>query len=696
MFNPTDTPHPGSHNDPKPQPATYKPNGSAAGHRTTVSVSPAERALGAIQFFHDPDDIVEIRALNVDATADWPGKIYAGYFEVKAKEEICEEIERLDGRAEGIYFVLNKVNPALLTRSKNRLQAKLKNTTKDSDIVERQWLYIDVDANRPAGISSSELEHKAALAVADRIRAFLSESDWPEPLYGDSGNGAHLHYKLPELESGLADDLVRRCLQALAARFSDEHAAVDTGTFNRARICKLYGTMARKGDPTPERPHRRAKILNRPKRAELKPVTLECLTTLAEEVPTASAAAAGAVTSAEKFDIDSWLARSGLALKGPKPYNGGRKWILHCCPFNPDHVGTSAAVFELASGALAFKCLHEGCKGKDWKALRGLIEPNRHTVANTTAAEPRIRRIEDVPWIGDVASAKINWIVKGVLAAGTITSFMGDWGSGKSSLADHIVYYAALGLPVLGHPTMQRHVLVLDAENPAVSVMDRIQRLGIKKDKYFHMWGQWVGEEPPEPAAGIVLEWVARTEPKPILVFDSFAGFLEGDENNAADVEKHMKQYRALTALGATVILLHNTNRQGTYRGSSRILDAVDVAYSLTSMGGDRSKLGLIELNAEKQRISVEPKLWIRYRGGQFYREDPDDPDAVVDPLKDLLIGHRHQGISTTDFYKVAMKAGFTRAQAADFLKHELVQTVDRGKHHYAHYWKWLPTEEEI
>jgi len=26
--------------------------------------------------------------------------------------------------------------------------------------------------------------------------------------------------------------------------------------FNPARICKLYGTLSRKGDSTPERPHR--------------------------------------------------------------------------------------------------------------------------------------------------------------------------------------------------------------------------------------------------------------------------------------------------------------------------------------------------------------------------------------------------------------------------------------------------------
>ena len=39
-----------------------------------------------------------------------------------------------------------------------------------------------------------------------------------------------------------------------------------------ARITKLYGTMTRKGDHTPERPHRRSRILEIPD--ELKVVKL--------------------------------------------------------------------------------------------------------------------------------------------------------------------------------------------------------------------------------------------------------------------------------------------------------------------------------------------------------------------------------------------------------------------------------------
>ena len=51
----------------------------------------------------------------------------------------------------------------------------------------------------------------------------------------------------------------------LARRLSDDHVSVDTGNYNAARIWKLYGTLARKGDSVPKigRVHRRAHIMGK-------------------------------------------------------------------------------------------------------------------------------------------------------------------------------------------------------------------------------------------------------------------------------------------------------------------------------------------------------------------------------------------------------------------------------------------------
>ena len=344
----------------------------------------AEHALAAIGLLFDPGDVIEIRALDVRRDGIQHGSIHAGYFNVENTQAIASAIRSVDGRAAGVYVVLNKLNPVLLARANNHLKAGLKNTTADADILERRWLYIDADARCPAGISSSDPEHEASVQRAVSIREFLRGRGWPEPIHSDSGNGSHLLYRLPKLPLDRAGELVKRCLQALTARFTDAAVKIDQTTFNAARICKLYGTLARKGDSMPDRPHRRARIIESPE--GLDSVPEDAIEELASEAPLPDQPVSkplrrGPPTS-KRFDIEEWLAQSGIEiLKLPEAYQGGRKWIIRC-PFNPEHSGTSCAIFESANGKPGFKCLHAGCAHNDWRALRRHIEPN-HRASET-------------------------------------------------------------------------------------------------------------------------------------------------------------------------------------------------------------------------------------------------------------------------------------------------------------------------
>ena len=62
-------------------------------------------------------------------------------------------------------------------------------------------------------------------------------------------------------------ELVKGILEALAFKFSDKAVEVDVTTCNAARIWKLYGTTARKGDDAGDRPHRRSGLLKVPEGA---------------------------------------------------------------------------------------------------------------------------------------------------------------------------------------------------------------------------------------------------------------------------------------------------------------------------------------------------------------------------------------------------------------------------------------------
>jgi hypothetical protein len=192
-----------------------------------------------------PGQVVEVRALAENGTD-------SGYF--TDYEAFARQVEALDcdPSVHGCYITLNVVNPALIARRANRIKMHLRGdaTTSDADIVHRRWLPVDIDPVRPSGVSSTDAEHGLALAKADEIAAWLSGIGFPEPVRGDSGNGAHLLYRIDLPNDEAATKLVKAVLSTLDALFSDTGVSVDTANYNAGRIWKLYGTMVRKGDST--------------------------------------------------------------------------------------------------------------------------------------------------------------------------------------------------------------------------------------------------------------------------------------------------------------------------------------------------------------------------------------------------------------------------------------------------------------
>ncbi len=201
-------------------------------------------------------DVIEVR---IPKTGRYG--VISGYFD--DFETLATELHRADCRYRpaGVYYTINPCVPALLGRAYNRLKERADLTTGDADIRLRRWLPIDLDPVRPAGISSSDEEHGAALARARLIRGELASEGWGAPVLADSGNGAHLLYQIDRPNTPDALHTVAGLLSQLSQRFSDDRVKVDTTSGNAARIWKAYGTVCRKGDSMPGRPHRLSRIL---------------------------------------------------------------------------------------------------------------------------------------------------------------------------------------------------------------------------------------------------------------------------------------------------------------------------------------------------------------------------------------------------------------------------------------------------
>ena len=333
----------------------------------------ANEIIHALRLWFQAGDVFEVRVLDA-VSADYRREhIESGYFDYEHISAVPEALKRLLS-FRGVYVTVNPVNPDLLARAVNRLRPAGRNpTTADTDIVRRRWLLIDCDPRRASGVSSSNSEHESALVKAREIRDGLSSLGWADPIMTDSGNGAQLMYRI-DLP---ADDgeLVRRVIGEIA-KASSEQVAIDTSVHNPARIWRIPGTMNCKGDSIPERPHRMARILDEPQdivsvsREQMQDIVSYQSEDTQTDVPDDEWK-----HTMPAFDLDSWITQYCPELGSPQPWKGGRKWIFPVCPFNEAHTNKSAVLIQEPSGAVAFKCHHNGCSGNDWRALRELREP---------------------------------------------------------------------------------------------------------------------------------------------------------------------------------------------------------------------------------------------------------------------------------------------------------------------------------
>src|ERR1022692_2710531 len=99
------------------------------------------------------------------------------------------------------------------------------------------------------------------------------------------------------------------------------------------------------------------------------------------------------------------------------------------------------------------------------------------------------------------------------------------------------------------------------------SAWSGLERLGLgSDDERFRVWDCEQSEEAPQPDDPIVTDWVKRmvaaTGKPPLVIVDSLISFFteDEDENAAVDMRRLFNRCRALTKVGATVVVIHHTN----------------------------------------------------------------------------------------------------------------------------------------
>ena len=174
--------------------------------------------------------------------------------------------------------------------------------------------------------------------------------------------------------------------------------SLDSTIYNPARILKLYGTIACKGDHTQERPHRESKVwLPEPvERIAFDDLEGAILSRVPAPAPTVSTPtppetpAQSTSSNGKSIKLRDYLARHNIAWTGEKSTPDGLVFYL-TCPFDSNHTGTDAFVIERLDGKYGFKCQHNSCKDYHWSDFR-----DKMGIATQTTSPPSAGSGENV------------------------------------------------------------------------------------------------------------------------------------------------------------------------------------------------------------------------------------------------------------------------------------------------------------
>lgn len=259
----------------------------------------------------------------------------------------------------------------------------------------------------------------------------------------------------------------------------------------------------------------------------------------------------------------------------------------------------------------------------------------------------------------------IRWLLDGVLKAGGTSCLAAKPKVGKSTLARHLAFCVARGLPFLGRATLKGPAMLILVEENEGEIIAQMRLLGAspKDPLFFHFSnvGETVLEELEAEAS--------KVKPALIVIDTLFRTLRVEDSNSYSEVSRALDPLQGLALrTGAHIMTIHHagkTERPGAdgMIGSTAIQGAFDSNLMMDRKeSGERTLMSIQRYGQpfEKTLLEIDPdsKLYVA-RGSVKEVQNDDRNDRVMECLSDapeLLSGSDisdRTGISKRDIYAV-------------------------------------------
>jgi 5S rRNA maturation endonuclease (ribonuclease M5) len=190
-------------------------------------------------------------------------------------------------------------------------------------------------------------------------------------------------------------------------------------------------------------------------------------------------------------------------------------------------------------------------------------------------------------WAQDATPA--TWLVEPLIPAGRQVAIFSAAKAGKSLLTLEMAAAKATGKAVLDQEAGEAvHVVYVDMEMTEDDLRERLEDLGYGPDNDLSRLHYYQLQNLPPldtPQGGKVLYDIVKHHQAQLVVLDTMARVVEGDENDAdtyRDFYRHTG--RAIKQTGASLVRLDHSGKDQTkgQRGSSGKADDVDVVFRMT------------------------------------------------------------------------------------------------------------------
>ncbi len=232
----------------------------------------------------------------------------------------------------------------------------------------------------------------------------------------------------------------------------------------------------------------------------------------------------------------------------------------------------------------AEKIMQMGANGNG-HATTGTAQTNSKTNGNSTQ-QPRYV----LHWAREALEPQppIEWIIENLFSAGSVSLVFGEGGSKKTWSVLDAAVAVAQGETWLNFATKQVTVLLIDEEsgtrrlNRRLADVMRGHNASADIPIAYTCFAQWNLTQQPDvnEIRNLIIQTGAR-----LVIIDALADVMLGaDENSVKEIQPLFMRLRIVAdETQSAIVIVHHSNRNGFYRGSSAIRGAVDLMLSVES-----------------------------------------------------------------------------------------------------------------